>query len=147
MPRFRRDNLSVFQLCYRCITISYYFYNYRQRSWYNEPKYLVDHKQLLEALKYCRKCACLTNVESTYRDGGYVKMTAVCDSCRHVRTWESSSRTSGRAVINILISAMILFTGCLPTKFLRAFSMLSIMAPSMRSFFRHQQHYLHGASL
>ena len=122
--------------------------NFRQGRWYDETKYVVTHSKLMELLEVCELCAGFCNVEANYRDGAYVKFTAICTSsdCRHAREWETSAKIAKRPVINLILSAVILFSGCLPRKILKMLALISVMVPTPAAFFNHQRDFLHGVS-
>lgn len=115
-------------------------------KWYDSNKYLVDHSCLMELLEICEICAGSADVHHVKREGAYLKFEAICtnNSCGHRRIWETSRKVGNRAVINLLISGVVLFSGCLPTKVLRALTLISVMVPSLKSFFSYQKEFLHG---
>lgn len=103
----------------------------------------------MELLSQCEYCSSFANVEVQNRQGAYIKFRATCTNrkCGHSRYWENSEKLGERPLINILISAAVLFSGSLPAKFLRAMNTLCVMCPSPATFFDHQKTYLHGVSM
>ena len=102
----------------------------------------------MELLSVCEHCSSYSDVEIHNIQGAYVKFRCICTNskCCHTRFWETSNKHNGRPLINILLSAVILFSGSLPAKFLRAMTMLCVLCPSPVTFFQHQRDYLHGVS-
>lgn len=119
---------------------------YSERTWYNEPKVIVSHHKLEELLSVCPMCSSKSAVEMKELQGAYVRYQTSCLTCTHSRDWANSEKVGRIALINILLCAGILFTGCLPTKVTRMMSQLSIKFPSKRSFIHYQTTYLHGVS-
>lgn len=115
-------------------------------NWYNEPKHIVSHHQLMKLLNVCELCAGPTNVVGTVRNGAYTKFTTTCQTCGHSRHWETSEKHRRRPVINIILSAAILFSGCIPSRFLRALGFIAVLIPKLRTYNNHQKTYLHGVS-
>ena len=109
---------------------------------------MVSHEKLMELLSSCPYCSCHSNVETHTVKGAYVKFRCVRSNndCRHTHYWENTPKFKEKPIINLLLSAVILFSGSIPSKVLRAFSMLSLLSPSPKTFFLHQKTYLHGVS-
>ena len=111
---------------------------------HKEPKYIVFHNQLLLLLSICFACFS-KNVAITYVTcgsmlTGYIK----CLSCKTVRVWKSQPDIAGTPMGNILLSGAILYSGSLPSKFLKCLKFISIKGISNRTFFRHQRRFLHN---
>lgn len=87
--------------------------------------------------------------EQTQLRGGYVEYRILCTepNCRHEKTWQSSDVENQTYVINLLLSASILFAGGVASKFFRALQFINVKVPSLRTFFRHQKEYLHGVRM
>jgi solute carrier family 8 (sodium/calcium exchanger) len=115
-------------------------------QWFDEPKYLVTHSCLMEVLQICQWCAGHAPAELSSRHGAYVQFVSTCQSCHHTRTWATSTKHEKMPVINLLLSAAVLFSGSLVTKFLRALAFLSFLSPSVSTFHHYQRKYLHGVS-
>lgn len=76
--------------------------------------------------------------------GTYLHIEQRCSLCTSVFTWDSQPWLKTQPAGNILLSASILFSGALPTKTLRVLNTMGCATYSERTFFQHQQHYLHS---
>ena len=130
--------------------ISKYLFNdafefYSKGKWYDEPKYIVSEGKLKELMSTCIVCGGKTRAERSRLEGAYAEFNITCleITCGHERSWQTSETHRHTYVINLLLSACILFSGCLATKFLRALSFISVQIPTDRTFYRHQKEYLH----
>ena len=74
--------------------------------------------------------------------GSFLRITQVCKKCGKSRVWNSQPYVGGTPAGNLFMSASILYSGSLPTKVLRVFSILKCAAISEATYFRHQKHYL-----
>ena len=125
------------------------FMSCRGTSWYDEPKFIVYHDNLIELMKKCCKCGQPTSVDRVMRPSGCLvtfNITCLSRKCGHSKKWSNSPSRGRLPLLNILLAAVILFTGCLPTKILRAFNFLNIAVISPRTYFRLQKQYMHGVS-
>ena len=120
--------------------------NFSTRTWYNEPKVVVDLSKLRELLGVCHQCASPCTIENISEQGAYVRYRVDCQSCRSSRQWANSDKGGKTPLINLQLSAGIAYTGSLPTKFLRTMKLLNIKAPTPRVFHHYQTKYLHGVS-
>ena len=77
--------------------------------------------------------------------GSSLQITQRCKRCSRKCTWDSQPWIGNIPAGNIMMSAAILCTGCLPSKSLRMFDFLNCSAISKRTYFRHQHKYLHSA--
>ena len=77
-----------------------------------------------------------------YVCGSFLQITQVCQMCKQKWTWESQPMYGSVPAGNICLSAAILYSGALPTKTLRMFSILNCSVISIRTFHRHQIKYL-----
>lgn len=118
-------------------------------TWYDETKYIVGHSNLIALLEVCRLCSSPANVEVASRQGAYIRFNATCTHslCRHTYVWETTDRFKRRPMINLLLAATCLFSGSLPTKFFRSFTLISVLIPSLRTFFQLQKDFLIGVSI
>lgn len=118
-------------------------------KWFDEPKYFVSHGKLHDLLEVCERCSSQADVQISDKRGAYVKFMALCSnsSCGHCRLWETSDIHGQKSTMNIMLCALVLFSGQLPAKVLRAFTFLNVIVPSVRTFFRYQKDYLHGVSI
>ena len=121
---------------------------FRSSEWYDQSRVIVDLDALITLLAICAFCsnnAC--DVTLVTRKGAYMRFSINCQRCRHTRLWANSTMKSAVPTINMMICAMILFTGSLPSKFLRCLRHLRLSVPSIRTFIRYQRMYLHGVSI
>lgn len=121
-------------------------FTFSKGLWYDEPKHIVEHSQLVELLKFCEICGETCTGISVSRHGAYSKFEVNCQACHHTREWETSRRQSHMPIINLMLSFVILFSGSLPTKFLRALKFLNVCIPTVDTFHFYQKKYLHGVS-
>ncbi|XP_071496168.1 uncharacterized protein [Diadema antillarum] len=108
-----------------------------------EPKYIVFESKLLELFRLCRSCGSENVAISTAVKGTYVKVSSECWSCQAADSWESQTWYHNRPAGNLILSAAILFLGGSPAKTLRILDSIRIQAISERTFFRHQDEFLH----
>ncbi|KAF6028531.1 hypothetical protein EB796_013164 [Bugula neritina] len=117
---------------------------YSSSTSYNTPKIIVESDQLMELLSVCPMCAGHSSVELSSRHGAYLKFSSTCTTCQHFRLWENSPMKNKTPLINLFMSAGILFSRCLPTKTLRFLQMISVKSPSPATYFHYQKKFLHG---
>lgn len=120
---------------------------YSSSTSYNTPKIIVESDQLMELLSVCPMCAGHSSVELSSRHGAYLKFSSTCTTCQHSRLWENSPMKNKTPLINLFMSAGILFSGCLPTKTLRFLQMISVKSPFPATYFHYQKKFLHGVSI
>ena len=75
--------------------------------------------------------------------GTYVHVEQRCSVCLNVFTWGSQPFVKNQPVGNVLLSASILFTGTLPATVLRVLQNMGCVTIAERTFFQHQNEYLH----
>ncbi|WAR09043.1 hypothetical protein MAR_019001, partial [Mya arenaria] len=92
-----------------------------------QRKFLVFEKNLMPPFKTCDMCS-----------------HHVCD-CGHTRRLESQPKINSIPAGNLL-SAGILFAGCSPSKVLRVFEFMNIMAITLNTFFDHQRTFWLGGT-
>ena len=119
---------------------------FRERKWYNESKVIVSHHKLEELLAVCCMCGGVSSVELRQLHGAYVRYITRCLTCGHCRDWANSDVVRRIPLINLMLSAVMLFAGCLPTKTIRMMSLLNVKYPKKDTFIRYQKNYLHGVS-
>lgn len=107
---------------------------------------IVDHSKLVELLEVCPMCSSHSAVELKDQQGGYQLYGTTCLTCNYTRTWENSRKLSRTPLINVMLSAGILFNGALPTQFLRVLQLLNIKAPVLSTFYHYQKTHLHAVS-
>lgn len=105
------------------------------------------HSKLIILLETCERCCATCDVTREELIGGFVKFQAICRECSHKRIWENSDKKNYVPLINLAIASALLFTGCLPTKFLRALRIFNLATIGLRTYFRYQKEYLHGVSI
>ncbi len=98
---------------------------------------------LLSLFKRCFKCGYKSAQVTSTTIGTYVKLKQRCCACLNVFVWDSQPFIQNQPACNILLSAAILFSGALPTMTLRVFQNMGCATIAERTFFRHQQHFLH----
>ena len=91
----------------------------------------------------CYKCGQETTQVTTKIVGTYLHIEQCCSTCLNVFTWDSQPFVKNQPAGNILLSAAILFTGALPTKVLRVLNNMGCVTIAERTFFEHQNNYLH----
>lgn len=81
---------------------------------------------------------------SPRRQGAAVIVDITCgkSDCGWSGKWTNSEQVRSQYIVNILISASILFAGGLPTKVLRIFNFIGIATIAANTFFNHQRLYL-----
>ncbi|XP_071965513.1 uncharacterized protein [Antedon mediterranea] len=110
---------------------------------HRQPKYIVFHNHLLMLLSICLSCFS-SKVQVCCRNKGSMLIANIrCLCCHTNREWKSQPEARGTPMGNILLSGAILFSGSTPTQFLRALKSINVSAISKRTFFRHQQNFLH----
>ena len=122
--------------------------NFRKGTWFDNPKYIVDETKLISLMQWCRACHGKAVAFKTNQQGAYVQYTIYCQTpdCSHEERWSSTDVVQQKYLINLFLSAAILFSGGLASKFLRALGFLNIQVPSLSTFYRHQKKYLHGVN-
>ncbi|XP_070389108.1 uncharacterized protein [Dermacentor albipictus] len=106
----------------------------------NERIILVQEKQLRKLFNFCRKCfaPCTCHVQC---QGTLFQMTTVCKS-GHTISWQNQNCIQQLAVLNLRLSAAILFSGCNPTATLRMLSLVGVQVFGERTFFNIQRSHL-----
>lgn len=93
----------------------------------------------------CHKCGQETTQVSTKNIGTYLHIEQRCATCSNIFTWDSQPFIKNQPAGNILLSAAILFTGALPTNILCVLNNMGCVTIAERTFFEHQNSYLHLA--
>lgn len=104
-------------------------------------KYLVFHTKLMELFRSCPVCKEDTDCTVT-ENGTAIRVCQDCKFCNHHTEWNSQPYVGQMAAGNLMLSAAILFSGCMVAKVLRFLDILDMAAISASTFFRHQSHYL-----
>lgn len=121
-------------------------YCFRPRQWYNEPKVIVPLGKLIPLLEICSTCGGKCDVEEPSFMGSAVSFAITCQKCKDQRQWSNTDKYKSMPLVNLLLASSILFSGSLPTKFLRALDMIGIKVISHTAYFQYQRNYLHGVS-
>ena len=109
-----------------------------------EPKYIVFESKLWELLKTCPSCGSENTSIKKYVKGTFLKVTVDCWSCQAAeRTWESQTWYHNRPAGNLITSAAIMFAGGSPATTLRIMASMRIQVITERTYFRHQDEFLH----
>lgn len=110
---------------------------------HRSKKYIVFEECLLSLFVHCHKCGQEPTKVTTKIMGTYAHVEQRCSVCLNVFTWDSQPFVKNQPAGNILLSASILFTGALPTTVLRVFQNMGCATIAERTFFQHQNEYLH----
>lgn len=102
--------------------------------------------KLVELLEICSKCGKKCFVGKPSYMGSAVTFRVVCGLCTQKRQWSNTAKAQSQPLINLLVASGILFSGSLPTKFLRALAMIGVQVMSRQTFHQYQKKYLHGVS-
>ncbi|XP_057713474.1 uncharacterized protein LOC130929879 [Corythoichthys intestinalis] len=109
--------------------------------------YWVALIQLISQWVSCPACACKKVNWVPSEVGTMLVLALKCaePGCGHTGTWNSQPYVGRIAAGNIFLSAAILFAGATVGKVLRVLSHMGVAVYSTRSYFRHQERYLHQA--
>ena len=107
-----------------------------------ERKYIVFESMLIKLFRCCSVCGSPTQLSLSTK-GIFLKITRKCDLCDTQSIWESQPTIKNIPAGNLLLLAAILYSGASPTKSLRLFQHMNCEVISIRTFFEHQQQYLH----
>lgn len=107
-----------------------------------ESTFLVFESALLLLFSVCRYCLSpITNVRKMVL-GSLLKIEQTCGECNNKWIWNSQPYYGAIPAGNVLQSSAILFSGCLPAKALRMFSILRCASITRKTYFRHQSELL-----
>ena len=109
-----------------------------------QPKYIVYEDSLLLLFKKCPVC----NSETTILKhvfGTFLQIKQTCDLRNFVYNWNSQPFVNNIPSGNLLLSASILTSGCLPEQALRLLESMNCKSITSRTFTNHQQWFLHPA--
>ncbi|KAM7293353.1 uncharacterized protein ISCGN_026483 [Ixodes scapularis] len=101
-----------------------------------ERKYLVTASQLLLLFSVCIKCLAPTRTKLTHR-GTLVHAVITC-ARGHKTVWENQPRINSKALLNILLPAVITYSGASPTRVLRLLGPIGVQVLKKTQFFRVQ---------
>ncbi len=107
-------------------------------------KYIVFEDNLLALFEKCPCCGHKSTELTKRTVGTNVHIRQQCSHCSYLNEWHSqpfikSNMPSG----NILLSAAILFSGSLLSKFFRVLDAFGCVSFDIRTFFAHQKFFLH----
>ena len=110
-----------------------------------QPTYLVFESALMLLFSNCFICKSNFVTVEKLMVGSLLRIKQVCSQCSNIFEWCSQPYIGKVPAGNILISAAILYTGCLPPKALRMFKTLNCASITRKTYFRHQNTYLQPA--
>ena len=110
-----------------------------------QPTYLVFESALMLLFSSCFICKSKFVTVEKLTVGSLLRIKQVCSQCSNIFEWCSQPYIGKVPAGNILISATILYTGCLPAKALRMFKTLNCASITRKTYFRHQNTYLQPA--
>ena len=125
------------------VIFTFLFYSPFQKQ-SREKTYLVFESCLRTLFTTCNDCKRATQL--TFNTiGSMLQVKIICCVCESEWTWNSQPYVHGIPQGNILMSASVLFSGSLLSKVLRVFWIMNCASISERTFFYHQDKYLHPA--
>ena len=107
-----------------------------------QPTYLVFESALMLLFSTCYFCKSAFVTIEKWTVGSLLHIMQVCSQCNGTFNWDSQPYIGKVPAGNILISAAILYTGCLPAKALRMLRTLNCSTITGKTFFRHQKSHL-----
>ena len=123
------------------ITNSSIFSLYFRQKPSHDRKFIVFEWNLLSLFTICQLCSGSTNAAIRQVMGTFISIYQDC-SCGWSRTWNSQPFVGNMPAGNLLLSASILFSGCVPSKVLRVLNHAKIQSITVMTFFNHQKGYL-----
>ena len=102
-----------------------------------QPTYLVFESALMLLLSSCFICKSKFVTVEKLMVGSLLRIKQVCSQCGNIFEWCSQPYIGKVPAGNILISAAILYTGCLPAKALRMFKTLNCASINLFSVSKH----------
>ena len=111
---------------------------------HTECKYIIPESKILELASRipCTECGNRQEVAIHKVLGTALVVRLKCSDCHSLELWKNQPFLGNPPVLNLVLSAAILFTGNLPTKSLRILSYMNVATINRSTFFRHQQQYL-----
>ena len=110
-----------------------------------QPTYLVFESALMLLFSTCFICKSKFVTVEKLMFGSLLRIKQTCSQCSNIFDWFSQPYIGKVPAGNVLLSAAILYTGCLPAKALRMFKTLNCAAITRKTYFRHQNSYLQPA--
>ncbi|XP_019859639.1 PREDICTED: uncharacterized protein LOC109587862 [Amphimedon queenslandica] len=110
-----------------------------------ERKYIVCEGALLSLFSSCNHCGSFGVSVTKLVKGTFLRVKKKCNNCKTLATWDSQPLVNEIPECNLLLTAAILFNGCLPEKTLRIFHTIGCATISRSTFFHHQRHFLYQA--
>ena len=96
----------------------------------------------MDLFKVCPCCTTDKCSQVTRMKGTVVYVNQSCENCGFTRSWCNQPYIGHMPAANLLLSAVILFSGCVQSKIIRMLNMLELAVYHRSTFFRHQQRYL-----
>ncbi|XP_033121348.1 uncharacterized protein LOC117120412 [Anneissia japonica] len=109
----------------------------------DEKKYIVFEAQLLSLFTKCQSCNAETKGKIVHRIGTFIVIHKQCRICDYTKEWSSQSMVRDTPAGNMLMSASLLYSGSCMSKSLRMLKFLNLVSISERTFYRHQDIFLH----
>ena len=110
-----------------------------------QPTYLVFESALMLLFSTCFICKSKFVTVEKLMFGSLLRIKQACSQCSNIFDWFSQPYIGKVPAGNVLLSAAILYTSCLPAKALRMFKTLNCAAITRKTYFRHQNSYLQPA--
>lgn len=112
------------------------------KFFFSYKTYLVHEAALFS---FCHQCMSIDVCVSKLVLGSFLRVIQKCNCCNKETKWDSQPFVRNIPEGNLLMSAGILFTGCLPEPSIRMFQTMGCACISRSTFYYHQSHYLHPA--
>lgn len=103
---------------------------------------MVFEKNLLELFSKCPECTGEATGTVKSLCGTAVTIERVCHECGVKSSWKSQPFLRRIPVGNLITSAAILMSGCLPSQILRLFNLMNLVSISRATFHKHQLNYV-----
>ena len=100
-----------------------------------QPIYLVFESALMLLFSSCFICKSKFVIVEKLMVGSLLRINQVCSQCSNIFEWCSQPYIGKVPAGNILISAAILYSGCLPAKALRMFKTLNCASITRKTYF------------
>ncbi|KAK7912855.1 hypothetical protein WMY93_013066 [Mugilogobius chulae] len=111
---------------------------------YEDTKYIVFEKNLLQLFEQCPVCSCACTVQRQ-RHGTFVSLTQNCPECMYSRTWQNQPLTRSTPVGDLQLSAAVYFTGGSFQKMQRICRSINLQIHHLDTFKKHSRMFLEPA--
>ncbi|XP_063055957.1 uncharacterized protein LOC134449779 [Engraulis encrasicolus] len=111
---------------------------------YNDNKYIVFEKNLMELFEKCPNCRRAAEVK-TFRRGTFLSVDQRCHHCNFIKHWESQPLMGSSPVGNLQLSAAVYCTGSSFNQVQKVFKAMRLRNISYSSFRRHATRYIEPA--